>query len=247
METTKEREQNQARLSSAEREGVRQSQTTNENIRLLLEMLDNPDAYTEQQIQDIINRDEDTRETYRLMVEAKRSSRHRQNQKPVDVDAAWQSFNQKLQPKQQGFGWMKILCAAKRQSRAAASFIGVLLVSGIAFAAIHIVRQYQKLESPQTEITENVTNPVTTLPADTLTNDTVTVQPVIYDNIPLEKMLPEIAAHYNVEVTFANEEVRGLRFRFVWNPQQGIDQVISDLNQFERLTVTRNDYQIIVE
>ena len=212
-------------------------ETTNENIRQLLEMLDNPDAYTEQQIQDIINRDEDTRETYRLMVEAKRSSRHRQNQKPVDVDAAWQSFNQKLQPKQQGFGWMKI----------AASFIGVLLVSGIAFAAIHIVRQYQKQESPQTEITENVTNPATTAPADTLTSDTITVQPVIYDNIPLEKMLPEIAAHYDANVTFVNDEARQLRFRFVWNPQKGIDQVVSDLNQFERLTVTLKDNQITVE
>ena len=222
--------------------------TSEENIRQLLEMLDNPDAYTEQQIQDIINCDEDTRETYRLMVEAKRSSRYRQNQKPVDVDAAWQRFNQrlrvgdgtsgmKLQPKQQGFGWMKI----------AASFIGVLLVSGIAFAAIHIVRQFQKQETLKTEITENVTSPVTTAPADTLTKDTITVQPVIYDNIPLEKMLPEIAAHYDAKVIFANDEVRQLRFRFVWNPQQGIDQVVSDLNQFERLTVTRNDNQLIVE
>ena len=160
-----------------------------------MEMLDNPDAYTEQQIQNIINHDEDTRETYRLMVEAKRSSRHRQNKKPVDVDAAWQRFNQKSQPKQSRSNWMKI----------AASFIGVLLVSGIAFAAIHIVRQYQKQETPQTEIAENVTPPVTTLPADTLTKDTITVQPVIYDNIPLEKMLPEIAAHYDVKVVFAND------------------------------------------
>ena len=86
-------------------------ETINENIRQLLEMLDNPDAYTDQEIQDIVNRDDDTRETYRLMVEAKRSSRHRQNQKPVDVDAAWQRFNQKLQPKQQRYGWMKIRCA----------------------------------------------------------------------------------------------------------------------------------------
>ena len=147
-------------------------ETTNENIRQLLEMLDNPDAYTEQEIQDIINRDEETRETYHLIVEAKHSSRHRQYQKSVDVDAAWQRFNQKLQPKQQGFSWMKI----------AASFIGVLLVSGIAFAAIHIVRQYQKQESPQTEITENVTNPATTAPADTLTSDTITVQPVIFSS-----------------------------------------------------------------
>jgi len=212
-------------------------ETTNENIRQLLEMLDNPDAYTEQQIQDIINRDEDTRETYRLMVEAKRSSRHRQDKKPVDVDAAWQRFNQKLQPKQQGFGWIKI----------AASFIGVLLVSGIAFAAIHIVRQYQKQETLKTEVTENVTKPATTAPADTLTKDTVTMQPIIYDNIPLEKMLPEIAAHYDAEVIFANDEVRQLRFRFVWNPQQGIKQVVTDLNQFERLTVTLKDNQLIVE
>jgi len=237
METTKEREQNQARLSSAEREGVRQSQTTNENIRQLMEMLDNPDAYTEQQIQNIINHDEDTRETYRLMVEAKRSSRHRQNKELVNVDAAWQRFNQKFQPKQSSSNWMKI----------AASFIGVLLVSGIAFAAIHIVRQYQKQETPQTEIAEKVTNPVTTLLADTLTKDTVIVQPVIYDNIPLEKMLPEIAAHYDVKVVFANDEARGLRFHFVWNPQQGIDQVISDLNQFERLSATLKDNQITVE
>ena len=63
-------------------------ETTSENIRQLLEMLDNPEAYTEQEIQDIINRDEDTRETYRMMVEAKRSSRQRQADKPVDVDAA---------------------------------------------------------------------------------------------------------------------------------------------------------------
>ena len=237
METTKEREQNQARLSSAEREGVRQSQTTNENIRQLMEMLDNPDAYTEQQIQNIINHDEDTRETYRLMVEAKRSSRHRQNKELVNVDAAWQRFNQKFQPKQSSSNWMKI----------AASFIGVLLVSGIAFAAIHIVRQYQKQETPQTEIAENVTPPVTTLPSDTLTKDTVTVQPVIYDNIPLEKMLPEIAAHYDVKVVFANDEARGLRFHFVWNPQKGIDQIISDLNQFERLSATLKDNQITVE
>ena len=212
-------------------------ETTSENIRQLLEMLDNPEAYTEQEIQDIINRDEDTRETYRLMVEAKRSSRHRQANKPVDVDTAWQKFNQIHQPKRHGLGWMKI----------AASFIGILLVSGIALAAIQILRHVQQ-QTPKTE--EVIKTPKTDniIPTDTLTTDTIAApKPVIYDNIPLEKMLPEIAAHYDIKVTFANEEVRGLRFRFVWNPWQGIDQVVSDLNQFERLTVTLKDNEITVE
>ena len=212
-------------------------ETTSENIRQLLEMLDNPEAYTEQEIQDIINRDEDTRETYRMVVETKRSSRQRQAEKPIDVDAAWQKFNQKIQPQQHSFGWMKI----------AASFIGVLLVSGIAFAAIQIVR-YAQQNTPKTEEVINTPKPANVTPNDTLTTDTIAVpQPIIYDNIPLEKMLPEIAAHYDAKVTFVNDEARQLRFRFVWNPQKGIDQVVSDLNQFERLTVKLKDNEITVE
>lgn len=212
-------------------------ETINKNIRQLLEMLDNPEAYTEQEIQNIINRDEDTRETYRLMVEAKRSSRQHQADKPVDVNAAWHKFNQVNNPKNHHSGWMKI----------AASFIGVLLVSGIAFAAIQIVR-YAQQNTPKTEEVINTPNPANVTPTDTLTTDTFAApQPVIYDNISLEKMLPEIATHYDAKVTFVNDEARQLRFRFVWNPQKGIDQVVSDLNQFERLTVTLSDNRIIVE
>ena len=212
-------------------------ETTSENIRQLLEMLDNPDAYTEQEIQNIINRDEDTRETYRLMVAAKRSSRQRQAEEPIDVDAAWQKLNQKVHPKQHGLGWIKI----------AASSVGVLLVSSIAFAAIQIVR-YAQQHTPKTEEVINTPKPANTTPSDTLPTDTTAVsQPIIYDNIPLEKMLSEIAAHYDAKVTFVNDEARGLRFRFVWNPQKGIGQVVSDLNQFERLTVTLKDDVITVE
>ena len=214
-------------------------ETINKNIRQLLEMLDNPEAYTEQEIQNIINRDEDTRETYRLMVEAKRSSRQHQADKPIDVNAAWQKFNQINKAKSHHSGWMKI----------AASFIGLLLVSGIAFAAIHIVRCVVggDLKSPtqETQI-PNPHHPI--VPADTLTTCSIAApQPIIYDNILLEKMLPEIATHYDTKVTFVNDEARQLRFRFVWNPQKGIDQVVSDLNQFERLTVTMSDNRIVVE
>ena len=212
-------------------------ETINENIHQLLEMLDTPEAYTEQEIQDIINRDEDTRETYRMMVEAKRSIRQRQANKPIDMDAAWENFNQKAQPKQHSYGWMKI----------AASFIGVLLVSGIAFAAIQIVR-YTQQHTPKTEEVINTPKSANVTPADTLTTDTIaTPQPIIYDNIPLEKMLPEIAAHYDAKVTFVNDEARQLRFHFMWHPQKGIEKVVSDLNQFERLNITLNDNQITVK
>ncbi len=228
--------------------------TSEENIRQLLEMLDNPDAFTEQEIQDIVNRDEATRETYRLMVEARRSSRHRHDDKPIDVDAAWQRFvkseelrvkSEELRVKSEELRALFTLQSPLQ--KVAASIVGVLLVSGIAFAAIHIATQLHRQEAPRAEVAEGATPSATPAPADTLASDGATMQPVVYNNIPLEKMLPEIAAHYGVTVAFGSDEVRGLRFRFVWNPQQGLDQVVSDLNRFESLRATLKDKVVTVE
>jgi hypothetical protein len=208
--------------------------TINENIRQLLDMLDNPEAYSEQEIRDIINRDEDTRETYRMMVEAKRSSRHRNDTQPINVDAAWQRFNQNLQPKRHRLGWMKV----------AASFIGVLIVSGIAVAAIHIVRtnsQESRVESQESRVESQ-------LPTDTIKTDTISSkQPVTFDNTALEKMLPQIAAHYGATTEFRNEKTRKLRFHFVWKPEENLDHVVQRLNLFESIVVELNDNKIVVE
>ena len=240
-------------------------ETTNENIRQLLEMLDHPEAYTEQEIHDIINHDENTRETYRLMVEAKRSSLNRQDETPVDVDDAWQRFAKK-QYFQSSARPAKTLAKTRifnfqssifnlQFKKIVASFIGVLLVSGIAFAAIHIVRHYVGQDMPTPPQETQMVEPHQQVALDDTvkseTTDTIapraTIEPVVFDNVPLEEMLPEIADHYDATVTFANDKARQLRFRFVWNPQQGIDQVVNDLNQFESLTAILKDNQITVE
>ena len=110
-----------------------------DNIRKLMEMLDNPDAYSEQEIRDIIGQDEDTRETYRMMVEIKRSSRRSKNDAPVDVDAAWKRFEQTHYQRRHGNVWMRV----------AAGFIGLLFVSGISFAAITAVKHHNERKQAQ--------------------------------------------------------------------------------------------------
>ena len=131
----------------------------------------------------------------------------------------------------------------------AASFIGVLLVSGMAFAAIHIVRMVnsQKAETVQTEQPASY-KPSSVLPADTVKTDTTdTVQPVVFDNVPLEKMLTKIAAYYHAEVSFQNDDVRQLRFHFVWKREDGLGHAIEKLNRFESLSVRLDENKIIVE
>ena len=208
---------------------------TNANIRQLLEMLDNPDAYTEQEIRDIINRDEDTRQVYRTIVEVKRSSRHK-NHKDINVDAAWQELEQKIQARRPARPFLRF-------NKIAASFIGIILLSAIAVAAIHIVHNHDKATTtdnaqssmPNSQYSMfNVQHPK----ADTIT----TTQPVVF-----EKMLPEIASHYGATVEFRDDKARRLRFHFVWKSEEQLDRVVQRLNLFESIIVKLDDTKIIVE
>lgn len=218
-------------------------ETINENIRQLLEMLDHPESYSEQEIHDLIHRDEETLQTYRLMVGAKYACRHRHDNQEVDVDSAWQDFSKKFKERKEELAQPEPTPRGSRFSKVAASIIGIVLVSGIAFAAYQMTWTVQSTESA---LVGSQAKDVAVKEVQVVDTDSVP-QPVVYDNVPLEKMLPEIAEHYGVTVTFANAEVGQLRFRFVWNPQTGLEQVLSDLNQFERINVTCKGKQITVQ
>jgi hypothetical protein len=109
-------------------------ETTNENICRLLEMLDTPNAYSEQEFQDIINHDEETREAYYLMVAARQGYRHEQTP-PKDADAAWQRFEQEhyKQKEPSQHWWIRV----------AAIFIAVAFLCGLSLAAYQAISDKQ--------------------------------------------------------------------------------------------------------
>ena len=201
--------------------------TSNDNIRKLFDMLDNPAAYSEQEISEIINCDEETRETYRLMVEAKRSSRWTQPQQSINVDAAWQRFEQKHYPQQRPLHhWMRI----------AASFIGILFISGIAFAVIQYVRNH----SGESQVLQAED-------ASTEQANQESVAPIRFDDVRLDSILSVVSSHYGKAVSFRSEEAKGMKFIMAWNPDSSLTSFIDGLNMFDCLLLTIQQDTIFVE
>ena len=133
--------------------------------------------------------------------------------------------------------------------KVAASIIGILFTAGVAFAAIHIVRMvsHSKPQAMQAEQTISA-KPMSTLPTDTIKTDTTTsTKPIVFDNVALDKMLPQIAAYYNKEVEFQNADARQFRFYFVWKQDETLDVVLHRLNLFESITVELKSDKIVVE
>jgi len=135
--------------------------------------------------------------------------------------------------------------------KVAASIIGILFTAGVAFAAIHIVRHFVggDLKSPTQEVRiSNSSQPSPALPTDTVKTDTTTnAKPIVFDNVALDKMLPQIAAYYNKEVEFQNADARQFRFYFVWKQDETLDVVLHRLNLFESITVELKSDKIVVE
>ena len=133
--------------------------------------------------------------------------------------------------------------------KVAASIIGILFTAGVAFATIHIVRMvsHTKPQAMQAEQTISA-KPTPTLPTDTIKTDTtINTKPIVFDNVALDKILPQIAAYYHKEVDFQNADARQLRFYFVWKQNETLDIVLHRLNLFESITIELKDNKILVE
>ena len=235
--------------------------TEDKRIEWLLELQDHPEQLTDEQVQQILA-DDEMRQLVKQLSFAKRAFKHDalKNDTP-DVEGEWEKFaashaNELPCKEEEDESQLDALDEEKQKShfriylfshKIAASFIGVLLASGIAFAAIQVVRNIStpKPQQPTTEQTTDI-NPVAPLPADTVQADTIPVEPYIFNNVPLDSMLTAIATAYGLQVEFENEAARHLRFHFVWKREDSLSRVVEKLNTFEAVNIGMEDKTLVV-
>ena len=238
--------------------------TEEQRIEWLLELQEHPEQLTDEQLQQILA-DDEMRQLVEQLGFTKRAIRQSQltNDTP-DVDNEWEQFAashaEELDALDRSAG-LGDACQSEHEtsakplmikrlfshSKIAASFIGVLLASGIAFATIQIVRNI-KTSKPQTVKTEQVAavSPAASLPTDTIKADTIPSEPCVFNNVPLDSMLTTIAAAHGVQVKFENDAVRELRFHFVWKREDSLSRVVEKLNTFEAVNIAQEDKKLVV-
>lgn len=211
-----------------------------------LELQEHPEQVTDEQLKQALN-DPEMHELLEQMAFTKRTLKNQELQTEMpDAEAEWKAFASKHYSGGKSsndhslFGMMRF-------SKIAATFIGVILAIGVSFATIHIIKMANS-QKPQTVQEEQHVSlkPSASLPADIVDNDSIlTMESLVFDNVLLEKILPEIADFYHVEVSFQNEDVRQLRFYFIWKQEDSLQEVIEKLNMFEQVNLTIENGKLI--
>ena len=204
----------------------------NDKIRLLLDMHEHPENYTDEQLGAML-----ADETQERLVTAKRAMT---DILEPDVDAEWQRFEKEHFVSVRDRRWLKV----------AAMIAGVIMLSAFTYAAIQAVRHStnEKVEET-TEQVATAPQPEATVGPRLGVADTTAVmaEPIVFDNQPLDQMLEKIAPHYSMQVEFRNENARVLRFYFVWQPDEGLDATLERLNLFESVSISKEGNTIVVE
>lgn len=197
----------------------------------LLQMAERPFAYTESQWLEILS-DAECRESYALMAMTKGFYSAQRDISDEEMESEWQRLV--AEPVQTSG-------TKRRFLRVAAVLAGVIMLSGIAFATVRIVRKnWHKaatVEMQETTTTANIESKRTA----------ATAQPVVFDNVPLSRIVHDIAACHNMQSEVMNKEAGKLRFYFVWKPQDSLQKVVGQLNQFKRVNIVVENNKLIVK
>ena len=208
------------------------------DIEQLLKMTERPQDYTDEELQKLMG-DQEMREYYELMVSAEAgfALRKEKNHGDRSRDSAGQNHGPvpMILP--------MILSLGNRFMRIAAMFIGVLMLSGIAFAAYRLVAGRDDKSPIQEVQTANPTQQAGALQQ--TQTDPTSIR--TFENAELQQILQELSDYYHVSVEYRNEQSRHIRLYTKWDTAAPLQQIIELLNGFEKVSIRLIDNQIIAE
>ena len=184
------------------------------DIEKLLRTTERPQDYSDEELELLLS-DPEMRDYYELMVKAEAG------------------FAQKRHARNHGGRYTMLL-------KIAALFVGVLLLSGMAYAAYHYAVRGDS-QSPAQEVQ------MTKAPqqADEPLQEPDAIR--TFENTELQEILQELSDHYHVGVEFRNDQSRHIRIYTKWDTSASLKQMIERLNGFEKVNIKLSNNQIIAE
>lgn len=183
------------------------------DIEKLLRITERPQDYSDEEIRQMMS-DPDMRAYYELMVDAEAGFAHKKGKKePIPMIF-----------------------------KMAAMFLGLLLLSGIAFATYH----YAFGLGERTDIPTQETR-ITNIDQQSLQQETAPNSVRTFENAELQQILQELSEYYHVGVVFHNEKSRHIRLYTKWDTTSPLHLIIDRLNGFEKVSIHLTENQIIAE
>ena len=234
---------------------------------MLLDLLEHPEKYSETQKDELLG-DKEVNELYQQLIETRQSldfGKLKEEMKMPSIDAEWEKLKDEMKQKEElQKDEMKQNAETQQTAklfplwspmRKVAAVAAVLVVSGITFAAIHLVtRSHQASDKHNTELVASRKDSIQQVSASQKSNieektDSASLAqlPLVYENAELQNILTPIAGHFHLQVTYQNESARHIRLFLQLEKNMSLDDIIELMNHFEKVNIRHEGQTLIVE
>ena len=229
---------------------------------MLLNLLEHPEKYSET-LKDELLGDEEVNELYQQLVETRQSldfGKLKEEMKMPSINAEWEKLKDEMKQKEVMKQKEETQQTAKlfplwNPMRKVAAVAAVLVVSGITFAAIHLVtRSHQPSDKNNTELVTSHKDSIQQVSAPQKSNieektdsSSLAQLPLVYENAELQNILTPIAGHFHLQVTYQNESARHIRLFLQLEKNMSLDDIIELMNHFEKVNIRHEGQTLIVE
>ncbi|MCI2107215.1 MAG: DUF4974 domain-containing protein [Bacteroidales bacterium] len=216
-----------------------------EKTDMLLKMLDSPKDYSEAQWDEILS-DKECRELYNDIARIRGAVKANYNSLTnKEIAHEWQRLSGEGNFLEKPNGNRSNIFL-KSWQRVAAIAAAVVVVSGFAYAAVS-TNFFGIAPKPAKPAKVEQSAKPSRAPKKIQKEEAVKVaEPKLFDNVVLSDILAELSDYYGVEVEYKDEDVKGLRLYFEWNPDEPLTGIISTLNNFESFSIKLEGEKIIV-
>ena len=227
-------------------------QDNQEKLDMLLDLLEHPENYMESQ-KDALLEDAEVKELYRQMVETREAFDYHKSKEDMTMPSVLGEW-EKLRKVKSGERRKKMV-SLWSPMRKVAAVVAIFIVSGIAFAAIHLAsRSHHDSVSSQPQQTIERRDSLRQSSALATAEQTAAVDttgtdkfPLLYENVELQDILTSIAGHFNVSVSYHNESARHIRLYLQLTENMSLDDIVELVNHFEKVNVRHEGKSLIVE
>lgn len=204
-----------------------------EKYKLALEIFDHPERFSDDELRELLN-DKEILEVYNLLAAAETVTATKESNKSGNI----------VKVRRRRPAWLRA---------AAVAAIAVTSAAAVAFVIRNSDRGRLPAESQTTEtvVTDGTTTAL--LLQDTLAvkADSVTQSAgsnfVIFKDKTLESILEEISVKYGAKLRFENPRVKDLRLFFKWDKSLTPEQIVAQLNNFDKIDISINGDVITVK
>lgn len=218
----------------------------NDNTDRLLDALEHPENYTDEEIGRMLA-DPEAREVYDML---QKTADACTPVPEIDLDEEWQRFEAKLRERRTViFRWLPFM-ASRNAAAVVLALVGTLAVVGATIGVTHYIgakkgaEQIQHAEQQEQAIIAEANIALTdTLP----TNAVQSPETVLFKGDDLETILARIAEYYGESVKFNQDSTKALRLYFEWNQTLPLNEVVDQLNNFEQIDITLTDKVLTVK